>query len=159
MISSSRAHRWALWYLWNPWIMPVRGTPCTGTCDRPVGTLWVIEPCTYPVCVSVFSQSSCRAVLCLGVLPHACTLSKCAPLDYTQVCVTLDFLCRCKRLHAVSPLWDCSGQYFTISPPCVYAVRVGTCIICILYTNGKPQKKSYLIILFSPRVVQTILCT
>ena len=105
-------HRWALWYLWNPWIMLVRGTPCTGTCDRPVGTLWVIEPCAYPVRVSVFSQGSCRAVPCLGVLPHACTLSKCAPLDYTQVCVALDFLCRCKRLHAVSPLWDCSGHYF-----------------------------------------------
>ena len=87
-------HRWALWYLWNPWIMPVRGTPCTGTCNRPVGILWVIEPCAYPVRVSVFSQGSCRAILCLGVLPHACTLSKCAPLDYTQVCVALDFLCR-----------------------------------------------------------------
>ena len=88
------SHRWALWYLWNPWIMPVRGTPCTGTCNRPVGILWVIEPCAYPVRVSVFSQGSCRAILCLGVLPHACTLSKCAPLDYTQVCVALDFLCR-----------------------------------------------------------------
>ena len=97
--------------------MPVRGTPCTGTCDRPVETLWVIEPCAYPVRVSVFSQGSCRAVLCLGVLPHACTLSKCAPLDYTLVCVALDFLCRCKRLHAVSSLWDCSGQYFP--PVCV----------------------------------------
>ena len=104
--------------------MPVRGTPCTGTCDRPVETLWVIEPCAYPVRVSVFSQGSCRAVLCLGVLPHACTLSKCAPLDYTLVCVALDFLCRCKRLHAVSSLWDCSGQYF----PRVCVVRVGTCI-------------------------------
>ena len=97
--------------------MPVRGTPCTGTCDRPVETLWVIEPCAYPVRVSVFSQGSCRAVLCLGVLPHACTLSKCAPLDYTLVCVALDFLCRCKCLHAVSSLWDCSGQYFP--PVCV----------------------------------------
>ena len=112
-------HRWALCYLWNPWIMPVRGTPCTGTCDHPVGTLWVIEPCAYPVRVSVFSQGSCRAVLCLGVLPHACTLSKCAhvPLYYPQVFVALDFLCRCKRLHAVSPLRDCSRQYFP--PGCV----------------------------------------
>ena len=93
-ISERLFHRWALWYLWNPWIMPVRGTPCTGTCNRPVGILWVIEPCAYPVRVSVFSQGSCRAILCLGVLPHACTLSKCAPLDYTQVCVALDFLCR-----------------------------------------------------------------
>ena len=118
-------HRRALCYLWNPWTMPVRGMPCTGTCDRPVGTLWVIEPCAHPVRVSVFSQGSCRAVLCLvGVLLHACTLSKCAPLDYTLVCVALELLCRCKRLHAVSPFWDCSGQYFP--PVCV--VGVGTCI-------------------------------
>ena len=107
--------------------MPVPGTPCTGTCDRPVGTLWVIKPCAYPVRVSVFSQGSCTAVLCLGVLPHACTLSKCAPLDYTQVCVALDFLCRCKRLHAVSPLWDCSGQYF---PP----VCLSFGCVCVFFT-------------------------
>ena len=62
-------------YLWLP-------------CGDPVGTLWVIEPWAYPVRVGVFSQGSCRAVLRLGVLPHACMLLKCAPLDYTQVCVS-----------------------------------------------------------------------
>ena len=152
---STGHHRWALCYLWNPWIMPVRGTPGTGTTgDCPVGTLWVIEPCAYPVRVGVFSQSSCRAVLCLGALRHAYTLLQCALLDYTHRCASLDFLCRCKRLHAVSPLWDCSGQYFP--PVCV--VRVGTCI---------PKDAYYILMeatekcitLFPLCVLQTILCT
>ena len=137
--------------------MPVRGTPCTGTCDRPVETLWVIEPCAYPVRASVFSQGSCRAVLCLGVLPHACTLSKCAPLDYTLVCVALDFLCRCKRLHAVSSLWDCSGQYF---PPVCMSFGWGRVYLKMhtIYL-WKATKKSDFITLFFRCVVQTILCT
>ena len=42
-------HRWALWYLWNPWMMPTQGPylPCGRGCTGDLLSLWV--PCGCPV--------------------------------------------------------------------------------------------------------------
>ena len=45
LCTAELVHRWALWYLWNPWVMPTQGPylPCGRGFTGVLLTLWV--PC------------------------------------------------------------------------------------------------------------------